>query len=311
MKVFSKRGRRGRRSAKLTALTLVLLFCFLFHPSTPTPVVRLIPRAMKILRTSMVDWKGRLVAAQDKAKSHLLSAEHIKIYVISVIHSSLSVHRAEQTLLSLRQQNLEYVLFPAVNGLAALDLLDVQRFAGIKKTKRLMQTLHIQPKKLRQATVEYRKDILPSRMRKLIHERLRFGCYMSHVKLWEHMVQNGQRFAIVLEDDVTVVDGFMDKILAHINRLPEDWDIFYLDGCFQRLAGRYAEGIWLLRGSLCTHGYVISHSAAAQLALSYALSSDKPVDHMIDENIYSGQLLAFQAVPALVISTGSRSTLLY
>ena len=310
MKAFSKRGRRGRR-AKLNTLTIVLVVYFLFRPIMPTPVVRLIPRVMKVLRTNMVDWSGRLVVAQNKAKSRLLSAEHIKIYVISLMHANLSVPRAEQTLLSLKQQDLEYVLFPAVNGLAALDLLDVQRFAGVKKKKALMQTLHIQPEKLRQATVDYRKNTLPSRMRKLIHERLRFGCYMSHVKLWEYMVQTGQRFAIVLEDDVTVVDGFMDKLLVHINRLPEDWDIFYLDGCFQRPAGRYAEGIWLLRGSLCTRGYVISRSAAAQLALSYALNSEKAVDHMIDENIYSGQLLAFQAVPALVGSTGSRSTLLY
>lgn len=60
------------------------------------------------------------------------------------------------------------------------------------------------------------------------------GCAMSHRKAWQTIVDNGDEYAIVMEDDCKVSDSFNDSlnaILDEIKRTNIDVDMVYL-GCF-------------------------------------------------------------------------------
>ena len=65
------------------------------------------------------------------------------------------------------------------------------------------------------------------------------------------------------------------------------------------------------RGSLCTFGYVISSGAVKKLSAALE-RSNKPIDHILDEEILRGKLIAFHAVPPLVeVIPNLESTLAY
>lgn len=131
------------------------------------------------------------------------------------------------------------------------------------------------------------------------HERLRLGCYLSHVTLWEEMLSEGMPYLVVLEDDVILHAGFKVNLLKMINSLPDNWDLFYLDGCYVHYGPFFSPGVRLSRGGLCTSSYVISEKAAIYFMYGAALHSDKPVDHMMSDEVLSGRLLAFHSDPPL------------
>lgn len=60
------------------------------------------------------------------------------------------------------------------------------------------------------------------------------GCFLSHKKTWEKMIENGDRYAIIMEDDCKLEPNFvkdLDTCLNELNELIPDWDMFYC-GCF-------------------------------------------------------------------------------
>ena len=67
-----------------------------------------------------------------------------------------------------------------------------------------------------------------------MHERLRFGCYMSHVLLWQKLLQMEDPHAVVLEDDTVITNNFSDELKARLERLPDNWDILFLNGCYKK-----------------------------------------------------------------------------
>lgn len=54
---------------------------------------------------------------------------------------------------------------------------------------------------------------------------------MSHMKVWKKIIDSGEPYGIVLEDDVILTDDFYDKVMTHLRKLPKGYDLFYL-GCF-------------------------------------------------------------------------------
>lgn len=56
------------------------------------------------------------------------------------------------------------------------------------------------------------------------------GCWLSHLTLWHHIVENNETNVLILEDDAVPVDNFnqlFNEIHPHV---PSDWDFLYL-GC--------------------------------------------------------------------------------
>lgn len=54
---------------------------------------------------------------------------------------------------------------------------------------------------------------------------------MSHIKAWKKIIESGDPYGMVFEDDVILTDDFYNKTMQHLLKLPKNYDIFYL-GCF-------------------------------------------------------------------------------
>ncbi|HEY6099854.1 MAG TPA: glycosyltransferase family 25 protein [Anaeromyxobacter sp.] len=54
------------------------------------------------------------------------------------------------------------------------------------------------------------------------------GCSLSHRAIYEEVVRNGWRRAVVLEDDVVPEEGALDLLPRALGQLPEGWELCYL-----------------------------------------------------------------------------------
>ena len=57
------------------------------------------------------------------------------------------------------------------------------------------------------------------------------GIGMAHMTAWTSIVKNNDDYALVVEDDVTFVPDFYEKLVKALQHVPADYDILYL-GCF-------------------------------------------------------------------------------
>ncbi|MBE0370076.1 glycosyltransferase family 25 protein [Pseudoalteromonas aurantia] len=53
------------------------------------------------------------------------------------------------------------------------------------------------------------------------------GCYMSHLKVLQHIVDNNIKYAVILEDDFKVVAD-LNSAIASLSDIPFDWDMIKL-----------------------------------------------------------------------------------
>lgn len=90
--------------------------------------------------------------------------------------------------------------------------LDVQRFSAVDGRQLSIEELHKESTKI--ATFLQPRGVI--------------GCYLSHKKFWNMVVDKDLDAAIVFEDDVELVDGFKEKLEANLAKLreekPEDQD---------------------------------------------------------------------------------------
>lgn len=250
--------------------------------------IRFFPRALRELRRHcLTDW-GRIFSESSKQPKYEIFITDLHVVVITLRRS---ITRSRQTLSSLKSQAVSFELYEGIDGLRELDERLVKTYAGKKKRKRLSLTSHLKSS---------------------LHERLRLGCYISHVSVWQELFQNGLPFAVILEDDVILAANFSSELQLRLAALPLNWDLLYLNGCFRRLGPVCGAGIRQARGGLCTFGYILSSKGAGLLLQQAVRLSDKPIDHVLDQEILTGRILAFHSDPPLVQSLQNvRSTLAY
>jgi len=272
-------------------------------------VARFFPRTVRELRRSSNDWDGM--------KAKLLLEERFTVGAgepeIRIISLKRAGERLDRTSASLRRAGIGYRIFDAVDGLTPISEYSVSKYAGRKKAKRLELTQNWSDQQIWRtyARLQYTEEA-DGKTRRALHERLRFGSYLSHVFLWETVVAEDLNFLVILEDDVFLTTNFRSRLFRTLNSLPNSWDVLYLNGCFKHFGPTFREGLHLSRGGLCTYGYVISRKGAETLLLEGALHSEKPIDHMLDEEVLSGKIVAFHADPPLVfLEANITSTLAY
>jgi len=56
----------------------------------------------------------------------------------------------------------------------------------------------------------------------------KIACSVSHVRVWNQIVARGLKHAIVLEDDVAILDGFSAFVRELRSQLPGDFDLVHL-----------------------------------------------------------------------------------
>ena len=272
--------------------------------------IRFFPRALRELRRHcLTDW-GRIFSESSKQPKYEIFITDLHVVVITLRRS---ITRSRQTLRSLKSQAVSFKLYEGIDGLRELDERLVKTYAGKKKRKRLSLTAGMDDSQLQQLKRDYDEGKhIPSHLKSSLHERLRLGCYMSHVSVWQELFQNGLPFAVILEDDVILAANFSSELRLRLAALPLNWDLLYLNGCFRRLGPVCGAGIRQARGGLCTFGYILSSKGAGLLLQQAVRLSDKPIDHVLDQEILTGRILAFHSDPPLVQSLQNvRSTLAY
>lgn len=108
------------------------------------------------------------------------------------------------------------------------------------------------------------------------------GCYASHLKVWQRLVDGRDEAALVLEDDVLLRPALV-PVLHAVATLPPRWDMVKLIGRDRESPWRawpLCEGIQLIRyrrvPSL-TSAYVVSRAGATKL-LAHRRPFFRPID---------------------------------
>ncbi|GAA5934989.1 hypothetical protein JCM1841_007076 [Sporobolomyces salmonicolor] len=131
--------------------------------------------------------------------------------------------------------------------------------------------------------------------------------FWGHTRAMTRVLKNGDRSALILEDDVDV-EWDLERLWSRIERrLPGDWDATLLGHCWGKelLQPQYLHP-HLHRSSvpLCLHAYALS-SAGAQRVLSLLLNPwtayQTAVDTAVPSFISFGLLNAFSVEPPLII----------
>lgn len=117
------------------------------------------------------------------------------------------------------------------------------------------------------------------------------GCCMSHLRIWQKIVEDDLGICLVLEDDaLRITPGFEHYLDELITNLPNDWDILLVG--FMILNSncqRVDDNFYKIKDFLLTHSYLINKRGASKLLQNLPINA--PVDTFLSSlsdkvNIY-------------------------
>lgn len=88
------------------------------------------------------------------------------------------------------------------------------------------------------------------------------GCWKSHVDILKN-IKGKSDYHLVLEDDAVLCDGFKDKLLSYIDKIPEDCGLCYFGGSVNLVENSISDYNDLFSQALkvySTHCYLIKDS---------------------------------------------------
>lgn len=152
---------------------------------------------------------------------------------------------------------------------SGIDGLSIKRFLGVDgKT--------IDLKKEDRITTLTKRNILTKSRRS--HEELDsiggVGCALSHIAVWQWMVDNNQEVCLIFEDDAIVPPDFRKRANDCIKnsvvlKNPKQWDVWLLGGVWDDLSSIPEEpapsGIVRVGSFMLFHAYVITLDCAKRL----------------------------------------------
>jgi glycosyl transferase family 25 len=125
------------------------------------------------------------------------------------------------------------------------------------------------------------------------------GCFLSHVKCWNHVVANGIACALILEDDFAPELQCSVQLLESILQMaPGDWDVLKLSNTHQKIALGQPVRLHLGSGDVtnCT-AYFISQAGAQKLSVARG-TIHRPVDYEM-RHFWERGLKIYHAAPNL------------
>jgi GR25 family glycosyltransferase involved in LPS biosynthesis len=148
------------------------------------------------------------------------------------------------------------------------------------------------------------------------------GCALGHRAVWQRVVAEQRKCALILEDDFEFHHRFARQLTERWSRVPEDWGVVHLGGLDLLASGKpprpyVADGVRLAyQGHRELTAYVV-HSASARRCLELSLPMTWQVDTHIsscladdpaaqDKYICDPKMYVFQ--PSLVIQITSLGT---
>ena len=291
---FARRRARRKLTAALNLSLMVgaaLYYTIVRGILSDFKFSRWFPRLVRELqRDCLIDWHARLQEA--RVEPPYVLTERVPVFIITLDSAK---ERSQHLRQALTTQEIEFSPFPAVDGRSSFSISLLNIFAGPRRKRTFARSF----------------SLMAGHPTSVLHERLRFACFLTHVTLWKRLLSSAASLFLIMEDDVYISSQFMEKVKDALSVLPAHWDILYLGCTFPRYGGELRQGVYQLRGALGTFGYIISNSGASKM-FSHAVHSDKPIDHVLDSAIYSGVISAFHIKPSLITHRGDlQSTLAY
>ncbi len=145
------------------------------------------------------------------------------------------------------------------------------------------------------------------------------ACTMSHLVMFQAMLDRGLKRVLIFEDDAVFIRPNASWVRYCLERLPENWELFYLgyrDGElrgfqreFQELLGRKRDpaevvsrsvgrGIRTAAGHDYTHAYAVTSEGARKL-LEGAYPVQYTADGWLEHKVIERKLTAYISVPKL------------
>ena len=134
------------------------------------------------------------------------------------------------------------------------------------------------------------------------------GCFMSHISIWQKMIDSNIPYSVIFEDDV-VLSANIVKILNSLDEIMTKCSIVKLETMFFPIVVGNKEiciDNYCLKPLKSEHmgmaGYVIDLESAKRII--YSLQCDgivKPIDHYLFKEDLSVRDDIYQVIPALVI----------
>lgn len=208
----------------------------------------------------------------------------MKVPDIFVINLDSSVERLKSSELRLKERGFKFERISAVNG-KQLVCDEIEKNYSKKKNKK-----------------EYHKELT----------RGEIGCYLSHRKAWQKIVDDKIEYAIILEDDFTIV-GDINKTISTLNRIDFEWDYIKLATYKKRTRNiAFSQPINNMnlvlfnKAMAGTCAQVVSYSGAKKLLLNSA-QFGRPIDidlqYWWEKNIELFALLPYPFAPDLTLES--------
>jgi glycosyl transferase family 25 len=136
----------------------------------------------------------------------------------------------------------------------------------------------------------------------------KLACSISHIRIWKVIVTQNLAHAIVLEDDVAILDGFSSFIRRLIRQLPIDYDLVHLYVHHNRSDWlrqvEHAKDIYVnYIPKWGRSAYLLSRSGAKKLLLEFKTITNHG-DFQIREMAQKQKLLVYCATESYVDNLG-------
>ncbi len=106
------------------------------------------------------------------------------------------------------------------------------------------------------------------------------GCYLSHVKLWEHILKKNTEYALILEDDAKIPKHINATIQKQLKYIPSDWDIILLGHiCTECIEFK---NYYSVNRFMLTHCYLIKRLSIIKIMETNTLF---PISQQIDSHL--------------------------
>ncbi len=131
------------------------------------------------------------------------------------------------------------------------------------------------------------------------------GCFASHYLAWKYIVKNNLEDLLILEDDALLKDNFLNKYNSSKNKLPKDYDMFFLYAN-RYMAARFSIKEHYIKNHFIskayqdwsTLAYLISYEGAVKaISLTHELGMIRPVDNFLLEGGEKGLLNVYAPKP--------------
>jgi GR25 family glycosyltransferase involved in LPS biosynthesis len=119
------------------------------------------------------------------------------------------------------------------------------------------------------------------------------GCYLSHIYIWNDIIKNNNKNALIFEDDTNVYSNIKyNDIIKRLNSLPKDWDIYLLinpDFCYDKI--KINKHLYKVKRFFLLHSYIININACKKIIENGKLFPiNQQIDHHLSELALLGKI---------------------